>query len=144
MLTIDELQVEIDTDCKINRADVAGEILRATSLLAKYLKYHHQYKAAMIRGESILNEKVWEAALYYDGKAEAKVYKERGVYQYTLTNQDQRNKAIDADPICCEYREKVDTAEECRSMCATMIEHLKYRPKHLETVFEVRRFESGD
>lgn len=142
MLTREELEDEITKDSKVDRTQIALEIHRSTELLGKYLKYHMMFKAAVIRGESILNQKIRDASLYYEGKADPQVYKNKP-FNFTLTNQSQRDKFIDSDEECCKYREHVDLANECLYLCENMIQELRYRPRHLETVHNIRVFESG-
>ncbi|AGG58202.1 hypothetical protein VPDG_00041 [Vibrio phage henriette 12B8] len=142
MLTYEELTAEMDRDCKIDRTDIEGEILKAAVLLGKWLKYHREYKTALIRAESVLNQKIRDGAMYYDGKAEPEVYRDKP-FNLTLTNQPMRDKFLDADETCCTYRENVDNTEVMRSMCEEMIGMLKFRPSHLQTVLSVRQFESG-
>ena len=142
MLSFDELVAEIERDCKVDRTDLEGEILKAPVLLGKYLRYHREYKKALIRGESLMNQKIRDAAMYYDGKAEPSVYRDKP-FNLTLTNQPMRDKFLDGDEECCNYKEVLDNTEELRSMCEEMIGMLKYRPNHIQTVLEIRRFESG-
>lgn len=142
MLSYEELYAEIERDSKIDRTDIEGEILKSPVLLAKYMRYHKEYKTALIRGESILNQKIRDAAMYYDGKAEPHVYRDKP-FNLTLSNQPMRDKFLDGDEDCCFYRESLDNTEILRSMCEEMIGSLKYRPTHLQTVLEIRKFESG-
>lgn len=142
MLSFEELMEEIEIDSRIDRTDIEGEIIKAPALLAKYLRYHREYKTALIRGETIMNQKIRDAVMYYDGKAEPSTYREKP-FNLTLTNQPMRDKFLDADEDCNSYRESLDNTEELRSICAEMVGNLKYRPTHLQTVLEVRRFESG-
>ena len=142
MLTYDELMSEIEKDSRIDRTDLEGEIIKSPVLLAKYLGYHRQYKTALIRGESIMNQKIRDAAMYYDGKAEPHAYREKP-FNLTLTNQPMRDKFLDGDEGCCTYKESLDNTEILRSMCEEMISMLKYRPTHIQTVLAIRQFESG-
>lgn len=142
MLTYDELMSEIERDSKIDRTDLEGEIIKSPVLLAKYLGYHRRYKTALIRGESIMNQKIRDAAMYYDGKAEPHVYREKP-FNLTLTNQPMRDKFLDGDEECCTYKESLDNTEILRSMCDEMIGMLKYRPTHIQTILAIRQFESG-
>lgn len=142
MLSYDELTAEIAIDSKIDRTDLEFAIINAPVLLAKYLRYHREYKKALIRGESILNQKIRDAAMYYDGKADPTVYREKP-FNLVLTNQPMRDKFLDGDNDCCNYRESLDNTELLRSMCEEMIGMLKYRPTHIQTILEIRKFESG-
>lgn len=142
MLTSDELLAEFEKDMELDRSDIQMEVYRTTTLQAKWMRYYYQYKAAMIRAESIMAEKLREAMMYYDGAADASVYRARP-FNLELKNQKQKDLFIDSDPDCCAYRERADTAALNLKVCEEMLESLRYRPKHLELVHSVRQFESG-
>ena len=142
MLTYSELISEIEADNRIDKTDLAGEILKCPRLMTKYLKYHYDYKVALIKAESNFNQMILQKQKYYNGQGTTEEYRKRP-FNEVVKNQAQMGQYIDADEELCEYREKIDTTTLLKEMCSDMIEQLKYRPTHLNTVQTVRAFESG-
>ena len=142
MLQIDQLLKEIEEDSKINKNDLEYEIIRCHSLLAKYLRYHQEYKFAINRGETIYNELIVSKQKYYNGQAEPGVYR-HDPFDITIKNAAELLRFIEGDSEVCTRRELIDNAEEMRNVCSNMIEALKFRPNHLNAILLQRRFESG-
>jgi hypothetical protein len=144
MLSLDELLEEMEADSKIDRTNLEAEILRCPVLFSNWLKYHYDYKAAGIRGESLLADMVVKKQLFYSGAAESSEYRGHPMGHISAKNATEMGRLIDGDKDLCALREQADICNARKEICEHMIESLKFRPNHLKTVLDVRRFESGE
>lgn len=142
MKTYEELMEEIEKDSNINPANLDGEILMVPKLIAKYLRYHHEYKRALSRGETLLKQLVLQRQKYYNGNGTSQEYRDEP-FNDIVKNQSQMEAYLDADVKICDLREKIESTDILRSMCQEMLENLKYRSTHLATVQSIRQFNSG-
>ena len=142
MISLQELHDMIELDSKMDRTNLEGEILRCAKLFAKYIKEHFFYKKYVIENESKLNELIVVRMNYYNGNADAQAYRDEP-FDMIVKNQKQMETYLEADAKICEQRERVDTAKAARDMIGEMVESVKYRPNHLSTIIEIRKFEQG-
>lgn len=142
MINAEELLDMIEEDNVIDRTNLEGAILQCPRLQSKYLRLHYQYKKSLIAAETYLNQLVIEKQEYYMGKAEASVYRDKP-FNINVKSQAELGRYLDSDSDICEYRQKMENVELCLEYVREMLDQTKYRPNHLNTVLEVRRFESG-
>jgi hypothetical protein len=110
--------------------------------MSKYLRWNYEYKKAVVKGETRLAQLALERRDYYNGEADASVYRAEP-WQGMVKNNDHLGKLLDADVKICEYRERVDNAKLLMQICEEMITSLRYRNNHINTILEIRKFESG-
>lgn len=144
MKNLNELLNELEKDSKIDRTNLESEIINCTTLYAKWLRYHKEFKSACIRGETLLAEEILKKQVFYSGQAEPHEYRGHPYGNIQVKNQSEMERYINGDPDLTKRREQVDTAIQGKELCQTFLDSLKYRPNHLKTVLEVRRFELGD
>lgn len=144
MISLELLLEEMEADSKIDRTNLEAEILRCPVLFSKWLKYHYEFKAAGIRGESLLAEMVVKKQLFYSGAAEPSDYRGHPMGHISAKNATEMGRLIDGDKDLTSLREQADTCAARKEICEHMIESLKYRPNHLKAVLDVRMFEAGE
>lgn len=142
MKTYDEISQSIDKDSKINNLDLEGEILRTPILMAKYMKWHYEYKVALGKGESMMNQLVCAQMRFYQGKGDVADYK-RKQFNDTVNNLKDMERYLNADEDICDLSEKIVAFESVRDTISVMIDNLKYRNNSIATIIELRKFESG-
>lgn len=141
-LTFDELIEEIEKDTDISLTNLEGEIHRATKLMAKYMRYHRQYKDILVRAWARERELELQKQEYYSGRGADREYKERP-FNITVKNATDLKRWIEGDPDLVQLRSNIKLTEDCMEKVEAMIEQLKYRPNHIATMLEIRKFESG-
>ena len=144
MISLEQLNIELEEDSKIDRTNLEAEILRCPVLFAKWLKYHYDFKSAGIRGESLLADMVVKKQLFYSGAAEASEYRNHPMGHISAKNATEMGRLIDGDKDLCDLREQADINAARKEICEHMIESIKFRPNHLKTVLDVRTFEAGE
>ncbi len=142
LLDENQLLSELESDSKINPLAISDEIVRSSELLNKWLKYHFWYKKTLSKAESRMNELVIKRTRYYNGEGTSEEYRERP-FNEIIKNQTIMGQYIEADPEVCKYREQIEYTEGLKEICFEMINTLKFRSNHLNTIFEIRKFESG-
>jgi hypothetical protein len=110
--------------------------------MSKYLRWNYEYKKAVVKGETRLAQLALERRDFYNGEADASAYRAEP-WQGIVKNNDHLGKLLDADSKICEYRERVDNAKLLMQICEEMITSLRYRNNHINTILEIRKFESG-
>ena len=144
MLNKAQLYAELEVDGQIDFTNLEDELARCPLLFSKWLKYHFEYKTAEIRGESLLAEMVVKKQLFYSGAASAEEYRGHPMSHISAKNSTEMGRLIDGDIELCELREKADVNKAFKEVCEHMIESIKYRPNHLKTILDVRKFQSGE
>jgi hypothetical protein len=142
MMLIEELLAEIEKDSKINQSNLESEIVRCTSLMAKYLRYHRQYKDAIVRMWKRKNECERQKQEYYAGRATSDVYRATP-FNLVVKNATEMQRWILSDEEYSNMVVTVELIEDSMSKCELMIEQLKFRPNHIATILDIRKFESG-
>ena len=143
LMSIQELEAELEADSKIDRTNLEAEILRCPVIFSKWLSMHYKFKVAGIRGESLLSDMVVKKQLFYSGAASPEEYRGHPMGHISAKNATEMGRLIDGDKELCALREQADNCAAMKEICEHMIESLKYRPNHLKTVLDVRVWEGG-
>ncbi len=143
LLNEEQLMKELEADSKINSLALSDEIVRSSELLFKWLKYHQFYKRTLSKAESRLNDMILRKTRYYDGHGTPQEYREKP-FNEVIRNQTVLGQYVEADPEICTYRENIEAFEGLKEICSEMVNTLKFRNNHLNTIFEIRKFESGE
>lgn len=141
-LSFDDLIEEIEKDNKIDQLNLEGELNRCLSLTTKYLRYHRQYKELLINMWGFRDKTLLEKQEYYSGRAHSSVYKQQP-FNIEVKNSTEMKRWIEGDPVLVEMDAKIKLTEDCLEKVQIMIDSLKYRPNHIQTILDIRKFESG-
>lgn len=132
----------MEQDTVINKLHLEGELLRTPTLINKYLKWHYEYKCAIGKGDTRMNQLIVEKARFYTGKGTSEEYR-RMPFNDTISNQKDLERYISADKDICELAERILIHKAGCDMIQEFLETLKYRNNYLRTVLELRMFEAG-
>lgn len=141
-LTFEELMAEIEKDTDISLTNLEGEIHRATKLMAKYMRYHRQYKQVLVQAWARERELELQKQEYYSGRGTDYEYRQKA-FNITVKNATDLKRWIEGDPELSQLRSNIQLTQDMADKCELMIEQLKYRPNHIATMLEIRKFESG-
>jgi hypothetical protein len=142
MIKHDALLDEIEKDNKIDQMNLEGEINRCLSLTTKYLRFHREYKQSLVRMWAVRNKKELERQEFYAGRAANKTYRDEP-FNIEVKNSTEMRRWIEGDPALVAMDEAIKLAEDSMAVIEGMLDSLKYRPNHIQTILEIRRFESG-
>lgn len=142
MLPYDVLIGQIELDKDIKRTDLEHELARTLRLQVKYLRYHREYKEALIKAWRIREKLEIDLHQYYSGSAPSDVYREKP-FNLTIKNQTELARWISSDPDMQHYQSNIELTEDCIETVSSMLEELKYRNNHIKTMHDIRVFESG-
>lgn len=142
MRTVEELLEEIEVDNKMSPTNLEGEILRVPQLVTKYMRWHRQYKEVLIKAWSRQKALEIEKQQYYSGSATDAVYRKKP-FNLTIKNAVELKRWIESDEDVRVLEMNIKATEDCMEMVEQMLEALKYRPNHIATILEIRKFEAG-
>jgi len=95
-MTLDELQLEVEKDMKIDDFQLDIESLKTPNLHAKYLQYYNRFSLLHKKAKSDYKVMVREKWEYYMGKSDPEVYRDKP-FDHKILKQDVPM-YLDADP----------------------------------------------
>lgn len=142
MLPFDELITHIEQDNMINSMNLERELIRVPQLQTKYLRYHREYKEILIKAWRRKDKLQLEKHMYYSGKAESDVYRAKP-FNMVIKNQTELNTWINGDDDMISLQGNIDLTEDCMENVEAILDSLKFRSNHIQTILQVRQFEAG-
>ena len=143
-MELDDLLDKFEEDSQIHEARLELAILEATRLYAKWMRYHAQFVKMQNEAENELAEMVLGAQLFFTGEASPEEYRAYPELRNIRSrNSQDMARLIDAYPPAMEAKLKLDDFENKVDICRRMLDQLKYRPNHLKTILDKRKFEAG-
>jgi hypothetical protein len=142
MYNFEELISEITADSKIDQTNLESEIVKCTSLIAKYLRIHRKYKEGLIQMWAKRDATTLEKQEYYAGRALDYVYKNKP-FNLEVKNAVEMKRWMEGDLDLLNMNKVILSVEDQMEKVEMMLEQLKYRPNHIQTILQIRMFESG-
>lgn len=142
-MDIVDLQKEVQEDLRINPSALEHELIKTPSLMNKYLRYHYDSKVLIERANSKLSELFLNRMKYYQGLGESYEYKEKP-FNYEIKNQKSLEIYLSADEDLTSRKEKLSEFEAVRDYLYEIIQTIKYRNNSIQSMIELRKFESGE
>lgn len=142
MLPFDDLINHIEQDNHINQHNLESELVRIPQLSVKYLRYHRQYKEVLIQAWGRQEKLKLEKHVYYSGKAESDVYR-ANPFNMVIKNQTELSTWINGDDAMVTLQANISLTEDCMEKVEAMLDSLKFRSNHIQTILQIRIFESG-
>lgn len=142
MRSKEEVLAEIEKDSKIDSIELEHEMLNTPILMNKYMKWHFEYKVALAKGETAMNELKAKLYIHYVGAGESNDYRERP-FNLEIKNSKDLEMFCKSDDRYCNLKEMIVEYEAVKDLLGTMIENLKYRNNTLASIIELRKFEAG-
>ena len=137
-----QLMNEIEEDSQIKQNHLKNEIVRCTHLIAKYLKIHRDYKEAVVAMWAKKNQTILQKQEYYAGRASSEIYRENP-FNLEIKNAVEMKRWIEGDPDLVAMESIIQLTEDCMNKVEMMLDQLKYRPNHIQTILQIRMFEAG-
>lgn len=135
---LDECEVDLAIDYQGNLGEAAaGNYKNFTKWLKRAKHYSLEYKKLLLEKEK-LNGFLW---IYYTGKAEPNVYKERPLDTRFLKSEVKD--AIAIDPDILKINAKIMILEEYVDTLDRILKSVKDRDWAIKNAIEWRKFESG-
>lgn len=141
--TIEILKKMADQDLEINKANLDNESLRTPKLHNKWLKMLFDRKGVHIkleRSKKIMTRDKW---LYYNGKADEEVYKEKGPFQLNVLKSD-LSMFMDADEEFQNLEEKIARVKSELDFIERTLSEINRRSFHISNAIKALRFMNGE
>lgn len=128
-------------DCVFDEDRLDSESLKIPSLHAKYHDFYCRYKLILEENKIKLNALYKEKWLYYTGKADPEVYKEKPFDLKVLKGD--LDLFIDSDDDITKQKMKIAYFETLINYLEGVLKQIANRTFHIKNALEHRRFEAG-
>ena len=145
MITLNELQDEWTSDCKIDELNLGKASTKTPELHSKYLNHLTTFKLQLRKHESqmlSLRRIKWK---YYRGELSKEELLELGWTQY-LGNHPLKNEMIeflDSDPDVIKVVDKIEYIKACLYQCELIMKSLSSRTWDIKSAIEWHKFTNG-
>ena len=140
-MDLEKLQLQADSDLKINDTELDLESLKTPQLHNKYMKFHNQYVNLLKKAEQDLARLTREKWEYYTGKADPSVYQERP-FNLKILKQDV-DKYLKADDDLIKLEQKVTYVQSVVDYLDRTIKIISNRGFQIKNAIDWRKFTSG-
>ena len=140
-MDLEKLQLQADSDLKINDTELDLESLKTPQLHNKYMKHLTKFKLMLSRAESEYNTLKREKWEYYTGKAPAEVYAEKP-FDLKILKTD-IDKYLDSDEELQKQKQKVDYLNTVVDFLDRTIRLISNRGFTIKNAIDWRKFTSG-
>lgn len=140
-MNLDEIQLLWEKDSIINQDNLHDESIKIPSLHAKYYKLYNNILLLRKLEENkykILKKEKW---MYYSGKAEPEVYKEKP-FDHKVLKPD-IDKYMDADKDLIKIVSKIDYYQTMLSYLESILKTILNRTYQIKNAIEYMRFTAG-
>ena len=140
-MDLEKLQLQADSDLKINDTELDLESLKTPQLHNKYLKHLNKFKLLLSKSQIdyyTLRKEKWE---YYTGKAPQQVYVEKP-FNLKILKTD-IDKYMDADPELVKLKQKVEYIQTVIDFLDRTIKQISNRGFQIKNAIDWRKFTSG-
>jgi hypothetical protein len=140
-MTLDELQLEVEKDMKIDDFQLDIESLKTPNLHAKYLQYYNRFSLLHKKAKSDYKVMVREKWEYYMGKSDPEVYRDKP-FDHKILKQDVPM-YLDADPDLVELQQKAEYYEQHVVFLEQILRSLNNRTFQIKNAIEWKKFVEG-
>ena len=141
-MKIEELEKNIEKDCKINNDDLENEALKIISLHGKYIQFLSKEKVVL----QIKSKKIRKLYImlreYYLGQASTDIYKRKGPFNLKLQKNELDN-YIKSDDEYQELEDSLKLSELKIELIEEMIKNLNKRNFSIKNYIELKKFSNG-
>lgn len=145
MITLNELQDQWKTDCKLDELNLGSESTKTPELHAKYLNYLTTFKLQLRKSESqklSLRRIKWK---YFRGELSKEELEGLGWEQYLgpapLNNQ--MSDYLDSDADIIKLDDKIEYIKACLYQCEMIMKSLSSRTWDIKNAVEWTKFTNG-
>jgi len=145
MITLNELQDQWKTDCKLDELNLGSESTRTPELHAKYLNYLTTFKLQLRKSESqklSLRRVKWK---YFRGELSKEELEGLGWEQYLgpVPLNNQMSDYLDSDPDIIKLDDKIEYIKACLYQCEMIMKSLSSRTWDIKNAVEWTKFTNG-
>ena len=145
MITLNELQEEWKSDCKIDELNLGSESAKTPELHAKYLNYITTFKLQLRKYEAQMLSLRRIKGRYFRGELSKEELEGLGWEQY-LGNQplkQEMQEVLDSDPDVMKIMDKVEYIRACLYQCEYVMKSLNSRTWDIKNTIEWTKFSNG-
>lgn len=145
MITLNELQEEWKSDCKLDQTNLGKESIKTPELHAKYLNYLTTFRLQLRKYEAQLLSLRRIKTRYFRGELSKEELADLGWGQY-LGNQplkQEMQEYLDSDPDVIKIVDKVEYVKACMYHCEFVMKSLGSRTWDIKNAVEWEKFTSG-
>ena len=145
MITLNELQEEWKSDCKIDELNLGSESVKTPELHAKYLNYLTTFKLQLRKYEAQMLSLRRIKGRYLRGELSKEELDSLGWEQY-LGNQplkQEMQEVLDSDPDVMKIMDKVEYIRACLYQCEYVMKSLNSRTWDIKNTIEWTKFSNG-
>ena len=143
---LDQLVAQWEEDAKIDKSDIAGEILKTPNLFAKYLRILASWKQKRTVTQIKLNEMKQLVSRYYNGELSPQQCKDllsRDQYQYTKPIKSVLDQMVAADPMVTRIGSQLEMIDNMIYASEQILNSIKSRDFMLGTYTKYQMFLAG-
>jgi len=140
-MDLEQLQLEVDKDLKINDTELDLESLKTPQLHNKYMKHYTKFKLLLTRTEDELRTIKRDKWEYYTGKADPSVYQAKP-FDLKIMRTD-IDKYLEADEDIQKLTQKVAYLNTVVDFLDKTLRVIVNRTYTIKNAIEWRRFTSG-
>ena len=140
-MDLEQLQLEVDKDLKINDTELDLESLKTPQLHNKYMKHYTKFKLLLTRTEDELRTMKRDKWEYYTGKADPSVYQAKP-FDLKIMRTD-IDKYLEADEDLQKLSQKIAYLITVVDFLDKTIRVIVNRTYTIKNAIEWRRFTSG-
>ena len=140
-MDLEQLQLEVDKDLKINDTELDLESLKTPQLHNKYMKHYTKFKLLLTRTEDELRTMKRDKWEYYTGKADPSVYQAKP-FDLKIMRTD-IDKYLEADEDLQRLSQKIAYLITVVDFLDKTIRVIVNRTYTIKNAIEWRRFTSG-
>ena len=140
-MTLEELQIQVNRDFKLDDTELDSESIKIPLLHNKYLQHLNKFSLLLKKAEydhKLLVREKWE---YYTGKAPAEAYAKKP-FNLKLLRQD-LDKYIDSDEVVIQAKQKVDYLQTVVDFLDRTIRQISNRTFTIKNSIDWKKFTSG-
>lgn len=145
MITLNELQLEWSSDCKLDELNLGKESTKTPELHAKYLNYLTTFKLQLRKCESqklSLRRVKWK---YFRGELSREELESLGWDQYlgSAPLNNQMSDYLDSDDDIIKLDDKIEYIRACLYQCEMIMKSLSSRTWDIKNAVEWTKFTNG-
>jgi hypothetical protein len=140
-MTLDELQQMAEKDLKMDDLELADESLKSASLHQKYLGIYNNFRQLKLMNEGTYKVKYRQKWEYYNGKADAQVYRDNP-FDHKILKQDLPI-YLESDEELIKLKQKVEYYGWCIDSCERILKQIQSRGWDIKNAIEWRKFLDG-
>lgn len=136
-LKLEELQQELEEDCKITTTNLQSEASRIPVIWSKWLRYHSDGKKKLIQLQAEKEATIKDRMLFYTGRHDS------AMSDVVYTGASEIKIAISGDPAVLKVNKLIQYYEMIGDFTGKALDIIKNKSYAIKNMVEIRKLESG-